>query len=336
MKTSHGGFSLSALALSALSGLSALATLAALPAMAQNYPSKPIRVVVNYPPGGTTDMVARTVNNKVGEYNNVSVLIENRPSANGTIGSQLVARAPADGYTLLFTTAGHTAIPYAIEGDKLPFNPIKDFTPITMLVQSTQMIVVHPSLGVRTLPEFVKLAKSKKPGELSYASAGIGTPNHLGIELLKFMAGFEMTHIPYKGGAQAVLDLGAGRTHMMLNSMVSIMPFVTAGKVIPIAVGAGKRSRTMPDVPTVKESGYPDYEVSTWYGMSAPAGTARPIILKLNADMNKALLDPQIQAQFAKQGVEPDGGTPEELGKAMRDEYERWRKLITVAKIQME
>ena len=305
-------------------------------AAAQGFPSKPLRVIVNYPPGGTTDMVARTINNKVGEYNNVSVVVENRPSANGTIGSQLVARSPADGYTLMFTTAGHTAIPFAIEGDKLPFNPIKDFAPITMLVQSTQMIVVHPALNVRTVKEFVALAKSKKSGEFSYASAGIGTPNHLGVELMKFMAGFDMTHIPYKGGAQAVLDLSAGRVQLMLNSMVSILPFVKSGKVIPIAVGAAKRSRTMPDVPTMAESGYPDYEVSTWYGMSAPAGTPRDVIMKLNADMNKALLDPQIQAQFAKQGVEPDGGTPEALGKALREEYERWKKLITVAKNQME
>ncbi len=311
-------------------------TLASPFAAAQGFPSRPIRVVVNYPPGGTTDMVARTIINKVGEYNNVSAIVENRPSANGTIGSQQVARSPADGYTLMFTTAGHTAIPFAIEGDKLPFNPIKDFAPITMLVQSTQMIVVHPSLNVRTVQEFVRLAKSKKPGELSYASAGIGTPNHLGVELMKFMAGIEMTHIPYKGGAQAVLDLSAGRVQLMLNSMVSVLPFVKSGKVIPIAVGAAKRSRTLPEVPTMAESGYPDYEVSTWYGMSAPAGTPRDVILKLNADMNKALLDAQIQAQFAKQGVEPDGGTPEALGKALRDEYERWKKLITLAKIQLE
>lgn len=316
--------------------LAALCALSTLPAAAQNYPSKPIRVIVNYPPGGTTDTVSRTVNLKVGEYNNVPVTIENRPSANGVIGSQLVAKSAPDGYTLMFTTAGHTALPFAIEGDKLPFNPLRDFAPITMLVQSTQMFVVHPSLGVRSIPELVKLAKSKKPGELSYASAGIGTPNHLGMELLKFQAGFEMTHVPYKGGAQAVLDLAAGRTHMMLNSMVSIMPFVTSGKVLPIAVGAAKRSRTMPDVPTVKEAGYPDFEVSTWYGMSAPAGTPRPIIMKLNADMHRALNDAQIQAQFAKQGVEPDPGTPEEFGKALRDEYERWRKLISVAKIQVE
>jgi len=303
---------------------------------AQGFPSKPIRVVVNYPPGGGTDLVARTVNNKLGDYNNVTVLIENRPSANGTIGSQLVARAPADGYTLMFTTAGHTSIPYAIEGDRLPFNPLRDFAPISMLVQSTQMIAVHPSLNVRTLPEFVKLAKARPAGELSYASAGIGTSNHLGVELLKFMAGFDMTHVPYKGGPQAVLDLTAGRVHLTLNSMLSLLPHVRSGKLTALAVGASKRSRTVPDVPTVAESGYPDYEVSTWYGMSAPAGTPREIIMKLNADMNRALQEPAVLAQFAKQGVEADGGTPEALGKAMRDEYERWRKLIAAAKIQLD
>jgi tripartite-type tricarboxylate transporter receptor subunit TctC len=305
-------------------------------AAAQAYPSKPIRIVVNYPPGGGTDLVARTVNNKLGDYNNVTILVENRPSANGTIGSQLVARAPADGYTLMFTTAGHTSIPYAIEGDRLPFNPLRDFAPISMLVQSTQMIAVHPSLKVRTLPEFVKLAKSRPAGELSYASAGIGTSNHLGVELLKFMAGFDITHVPYKGGPQAVLDLTAGRVHLTLNSMLSLLPHVKSGKLTALAVGASKRSRTVPDVPTVAESGYPDYEVSTWYGMSAPAGTPRDIIMKLNADMNRALLDPAVLAQFAKQGVEADGGTPEALGKAMRDEYERWKKLIAAAKIQLD
>lgn len=312
-------------------------TLAACPGVwAQGFPSRPIRVIVNYPAGGGTDLVARTVNNRVGEYNNVNVLVENRPSANGVIGSQLVARAPADGYTLMFTTAGHTAIPFAFEGDRLPFNPLKDFAPVSMLVQSTQMIAIHPSLNVRTLPEFIKLAKSKKPGELSYASAGLGTPNHLGVELLKYMAGIDLTHVPYKGGPQAVLDLAAGRVHLTLNSMLSLLPHVKSGKLVALAVGSTRRSSIQPDVPTVAESGYPDYEVSTWYGMSAPAGTPRDIILKLNADMNRALAEPQVQAQVTRQGYEPDGGTPEALGKAMRDEYERWKKLISVAKIKIE
>lgn len=302
-------------------------------AAAQAYPSKSIRIIVNYPPGGTTDLVARTVGTKVGEYNGQTVTIENRPGANGAVGSLAVARSVPDGYTLMFTTAGHTAISYALEGNKLPFNPFKDFAPITLLVVSPQIIIVHPSLDVRSIPELVKLAKSRAK-DFAYGSAGSGTPNHLGVELLKHMAGFEMTHVPYKGGAQAVADLVAGRVHLMLNSMVSVMPHVKSGKVVAIAMGRNKRSPVLPDLPTVAEQGYPAYNVSTWYGMSAPAGTPRPIIDKLNADMNKALVDPQASALLTKAGVVPEGSTPEELGKLMREEYESWVRVIKAANIR--
>ncbi|HTE16650.1 MAG TPA: tripartite tricarboxylate transporter substrate binding protein [Burkholderiales bacterium] len=300
-----------------------------------HFPLKPMRIMVSYTPGGTTDMVARTVGQKITDYTSQPVSIENRPSANGVIATQAIARSAPDGYSLLFSTSGHTSVAAALLGPKLPFDPFKELAPITLLVLSTQMIVAHPSLNVRTIPELVKLAKSR-PGELSYGSVGVGSSNHLGMELLKYMGGFEMTHVPYKGGSQMSVDLTGGRVHAALNSMVSILPYIKAGKLVPLAIGAAKRSQAMPDLPTVAESGYPDYNVSTWYGLFAPAGTPREVIAKLNAEINKALIDPHVVKLFTTQGVEPQGGTPEDLARIMRDEYERWKKLIVATKLQAE
>ena len=207
--------------------------------------------------------------------------------------------------------------------------------PIAKLGAITQLLVVHPSLGVKTVPEFVKLMKAN-PGKYSYGSAGTGSPNHLGVELLKYTAGFEMLHVPYKGGAQTVPDLVAGRIQFMLNAMVALAPFVKSGKIIPIGVGTAKRSPAMPDVPTVAEQGYPDYESSTWYGMFAPPALPRDLVMKLNGIFNDALKQPDIIKSFMAQGAEPAGGTPEDLAKMMRSEYERWRKVVVAAKIEVD
>ena len=302
---------------------------------AQAYPVRPVRVVVNYTPGGTTDVVARALSQKLAEATGQPVTVENRPSANGVLGTQDVARSRPDGYNLLFSTSGHTVLARALLGEKLPFDPLRDLTPVCLAVVNTQIIVAPVSLGVKNIPELVKLMKAGS-GQYSFASVGLGTPNHLGIELLKHMGGFDMLHVPYKGGQQAVLDLVTGRVHLMLASMVSFMPYVKAGKLAALGVGSARRSAAVPDVPTVMEQGYPDFEVFTWYGMFGPAGLPREVTLRLNTIFNEALKNPEIIRSFTSQGAEPAGGSPEELARIMRSEYERWRKVVTTARIEAE
>jgi tripartite-type tricarboxylate transporter receptor subunit TctC len=304
-------------------------------AMAQTYPTKSVRIIVNYTPGGPTDLVARTMGAKMGEMLGQTFVVENMPSANGTIGTQTASRAAHDGHTLLFSTAGHTSVALALFGPKLGFDPLRDITPIGKIVDSTQMIVAHPSLGARTIPELVKIAKAR-PGQINFGSVGVGSSNHLGIELLKSMAGIDMLHVPYKGTAPVMQDLMAGRVQLMLNSMGTVIQHVRSGKLVGLAVGTTTRSAAAPDVPTMEELGYKGYQVSTWYAFFAPAKTPAPVIGKLNATLNQALADPQLTKTFGPQGFEAAPGTPEALGKLMRDEYERWKKVIADAKITAE
>jgi len=304
-------------------------------ATAQNYPARQVRIVVNYTPGGPTDLVARTVGSKMGEILGQPFVIENMPSNNGSIGTQNVARSAPDGYSLLFSTAGHTSVAAALWGDKLGFDPFKDITPISMLVMSTQMIVAHPSLGVKNIAELVALAKAK-PGQLNFGSVGIGSSNQLGIELLKSMAKIDMVHVPYKGTAPAMQDLLAGRVQLMLNSMATVIPLVRTGKLIGLAVGTTKRSSAAPDIPTMEELGYAGYQVSTWYALFAPSRTPAAIIGKLNPVVHQVLANPQIAKTLNDQGAEPAGSTPESVSKLMREEYERWKKVIADAKIIAE
>jgi tripartite-type tricarboxylate transporter receptor subunit TctC len=314
----------------------ALAGMAISPlALAQNYPVKPVKIIVNYTPGGPTDFVARTVGGKMGEILGQSFVVENVPSANGTIGTQQASRATPDGYTILFTTAGHTSVALALFGEKVGFDPFRDITPITKLVDSTQMIVAHPSLGVKSIPELVKLAKSK-PGQLNYGSVGVGSSNHLGIALLNIMAGTEMLHIPYKGTAPVMADLMAGRVQLMLNSMGTIIPHVRSGKLVGLAVGTLTRSPAAPDIPTMDELGYKGYQVSTWYAFFAPAKTPAPIINRLNTVAGQVLRDDAMAKILAPQGFDATPTTPEAIGRQMREDYERWRKVIADAKIVPE
>ena len=314
--------------------LAAASALTAAEALAQAYPTKPVRIINNYTPGGTTDFVARAMATKLSDATGQTFQVENKPSANGTVGSQEASRSKPDGYTLLFSTSGHTSIPMALMGPKLPFNP-REFTPIILLIISNQTFVVHPSLGVKNIPEFVKLMKAN-PGKYSYGSAGPGSPNHLGVELLKYMAGIDIQHVPYKGGAQAVIDLVAGRTVLMLNSNASLMPHIKAGKIIPIAVSANQRSTAVPDVLPIAQQGYPDFDIATWYGMFGPPGLPRDIVTKLNTIMNAGLKAPDVMKSFDAQGAEPVGGTPEDLSKKMLGEYERWKKVVEFAHIEAE
>lgn len=315
--------------------LAACAALASTHVLAQNYPARQVRIVVNYTPGGPTDLVARTVGSKMAEILGQPFVIENMPSNNGAIGTQNVTRSAPDGYSLLFSTAGHTAVAAALWGDKLGFDPFKDITPISMLVMSTQMIVAHPSLGVKSIAELVALAKAK-PGQLNFGSVGIGSSNQLGIELLKSMAKIDMVHVPYKGTAPAMQDLLAGRVQLMLNSMATVIPLVRTGKLIGLAVGTTKRSAAAPDIPTMEELGYAAYQVSTWYALFAPARTPASIISKLNPVVHQVLANPQIAKTLSDQGAEPASSTPESVSRLMREEYERWKKVIIEARIVAE
>ena len=299
------------------------------------YPSKTVRVVINYTPGGPSDLVARTVAARMSEILGQSFVVDNMPSANGAVGTLAVVRAAPDGHTLLISSAGHTSLVAALYSEKLPFDPFRDMAPVGMLLSSTQMIVAHPSLNVKTIAELVRMAKSK-PGQINYGSVGVGSPNHLGIELLKSTAGIDMLHVPYKGTAQVMQDLVAGRVQLMLNSMATVVPFTRSGKLVPLAVGSPARSSAAPDVPTMIESGFPGFEVSTWWSMFAPLKTPAPIIARLNSVTHQVLADPQLAKTFSAQGAEPAASTPEFVTRLMREEYDRWRKVIADAKIVAE
>ena len=304
----------------------------AAPAQAQAYPSKPIRWIVTYPPGGPTDFVARAIGARLTAAWGQQVVIDNRPGAGGVIGTELAAKAVPDGYTLLFgTSAGLTINPALIS--KLPYDPVKDFAPVSLLVINPQILVVNSGVPVNSVKELIAYAKSR-PGQLNYASVGQGSPNHLGMELLKAQAGIDMVHVPYKGTGPAVTDLLGGQVQLMFNSMPVVLPLVKSGKLKGLAVGSAQRSPAAPDVPTVAEAGVPGFENVTWYGMFAPAKTSSEVITKLNAQVVKILTDPEMAQRMASQGAEPRSTTPEELAQYMRVEFARWKKVISAAGIK--
>ncbi|MGZ8203935.1 MAG: Bug family tripartite tricarboxylate transporter substrate binding protein [Burkholderiales bacterium] len=304
------------------------------PALAQSYPSKPIRVIVHFPPGGPTDLVARALGQKLTEAWGQQVVIDNRPGANGIVGVEAVVRAQPDGYTLLFATGGSMSISPAVT-TKLPYNVFTDLAPISLVVINPQILVLHPSLPAASVRELVKLAKSK-PGQLNYASVGPGSPNHLGMELLKHMTGIDMMHIPYKGTAPAVTDLLGGQVSLMFNSMPSVLPHVRSGRLRGIAVGSAMRSPAAPDIPTVAEAGVPGFQYVTWYGLFAPAATPKDLVAKLNAEVVRALSDKEVARKLLNEGAEPAPGTPEALAKYMRSEHEQWKKTIAAAKLKVD
>ena len=315
-------------------GLAFLLATTAFVASAQNYPSRPIRLIVPYPPGGPTDLVGRTIGQKLTEAWGQQVVVENRAGAASAVGTEVAARSPADGYTLLLGTSAGFCINPAL-GGKLSYDAERDFAPISLLVINPQILVVHPSLPVLSVKGLVALAKSR-PGQINYASVGNGSPQHLGMEMLKSMTGIDMVHIPYKGTAPAITDILAGNVSLMFNSMPSVLPQANSGKLRGIAVGSAKRSPAAPDIPTVAEAGVPGFEYVTWYGLFAPAGTARDIVARLNAQTVKILSDPEIAKRFASQGAEPMSNSPEQLAQYRRVEFERWRKLIADLKLRVE
>jgi tripartite-type tricarboxylate transporter receptor subunit TctC len=311
-----------------------LPVIAAFPAAAQSYPAKTIRLIVPYPPGGPTDLVGRTIGQKLTAAWGQQVLVENRAGAASAVGTEVAARAPADGYTLLLGTSAGFCINPAV-GGKLPYDAERDFAPISLLVVNPQILVVHPSLPVTSVKSLIALAKSR-PGQINYASVGNASPQHLGMEMLKRMAGIDMVHVPYKGTAPAVTDILAGNVSLMFNSMPSVLPQVEAGRLRGIAVGSAKRSPAAPAIPTVAEAGLPGFEYVTWYGLFAPSGTPREIVSRLHAQVVKILADPELAQRFAGQGAEPQSTTPEQLAQYRRSEFERWRKLIAELKLKVE
>jgi tripartite-type tricarboxylate transporter receptor subunit TctC len=307
--------------------------LAASVAAAQSYPSRSVRMVVHFPPGGPTDLVGRALGQRLSEYWKQPVVIENRPGAGGVLGVETVLRAPADGHTLLFGTSGSLALAPALQ--KLPYNVFTDLAPITLAVINPQILVVHPSLPVKSVQDLIRLAKSR-PGQINYASVGPGSPNHMGMELLKSMTGIDMVHIPYKGTAPAMADVIAGQVSLLFNSMPAVLPHVQSGRLRGIAVGSAKRSPAAPDIPTVAESGVPGFQYTTWYALLAPAATPKEVIARINADSVRALSQPDMVQSLASQGAEPAPTSPEGLAKFMREEFEAWRKVIKAAGIRLE
>ena len=295
------------------------------PRPAGSYPNKPVRIVVPYPPGGPTDIVARVVFQQVSASTGQQFVIENRAGAGGNIGAEAVARSPADGYTLLVATTAH-AINMSLFKN-LSYDVQKDFAPITLLTQGPLMLVANPAFPANSVAELIALGKSKSD-TLSFASSGNGQSTHLSAELFNTMAGIRMTHIPYKGSAPALSDVMSGQVHLMFDTTLSAMPFVKAGKLKALGVTSLARTPAAPEVPTISESGLPGYEVFAWNGLLAPAGTPREVIAVLNDELNKAMQLPQIREKFSAQGFAASANSPEQFSSFLRQEVDKWSRTV--------
>ena len=302
-------------------------------AVAQTYPVKPVRIVVPFPAGGGVDLTARTVGQKLSDYLGQQMVIDNRAGAAGTIGAENVAKSPPDGYSLLVAGPGSVAVAPLLF-PKLGYNPLKDLAPITMLVTMPYIIVMHPSIPAKNAKELIALAKAN-PGQLNMASGGAGTGQHLAGELFNVMAGIKMVHIPYKGTAPAIADIMGGHADLTFSDP-SVLPQLQSGRLKAIGVSGTKRYPPLPDVPTVAESGLPGFDALNWYPMMAPTGTPRDIIMRLNGDATKALAAPDVKEKLMAQGLIPTPMTPEQLGQFIREDYERWAKVIKAANVKLD
>jgi tripartite-type tricarboxylate transporter receptor subunit TctC len=302
-------------------------------AQAADYPERPVRVIVTFPAGGGTDIVARMIFQKVAERTGASFVIDNRGGAGGTIGTELAAKAPADGYTIVVVSGSHTINPSLYK--KLNYDAVRDFAPVTMLVTGPGVLVVHPSLPARNVRELIAIAKSR-PGQLLYASPGNGTPPHLAAELFKSMAGVDLVHVPYKGNAQAMTDLIAGQESLSFPTGPSAMPHVQTKRLRALGVTSAKRASGLPDIPTIAESGLPGYDASAWYGVLAPVGTPTAIIAKLQSEIQVALRSPDIVDKLSAQGLEPAPNNADEFARFIAAELAKWNKIIAAAGIKVE
>jgi tripartite-type tricarboxylate transporter receptor subunit TctC len=311
----------------------AAATLLAAPVQAQNYPAKPIRLVVPFPAGGATDIFARAVSQKLGERLGANIVVDNKPGAGGAIGSDIVAKAPADGYTLLLATSSTHSIGPSL-GAKLPYDPVADFTPISHVGNAPSIMLVPNSAPAKTVKEWIAYAR-KNPGKLNYASSGNGTVVHLTAEYFKAQTGVFMVHIPYKGTALAIPDLVSGKVDVLFDSLPSGLPHVKEGRLRALGMTSLKRSPLLPDLPAISET-VPGFDSVTWFGLYGPKGTPADIVSRLNVAVNQALQDHDVKDRLARLGIEPAGGTPAQFAAMTDADRAKWKKIITDRKITLE
>jgi tripartite-type tricarboxylate transporter receptor subunit TctC len=305
---------------------------AALPAVAQAYPTKAVRMIVPYPPGGGNDTLARLFAAKLSDRLGQQFVVENRPGAGAMIGTEAAAKSAPDGYTILLSSiATHALSPNLYS--RVPYDPVKDFAPITLLGIAPTVLVVPADLPAKALQEFINLAKKQ---QLAYASGGNGTPPHINAEVFKSVAGIDLLHVAYKGGGPALVDLMAGRVQAMLDTAASAMPHVRSGKLRALAISAPRRSPELPDLPTFAEAGLPQYDTNAWYSMHAPAGTSPDIVRRLNAELVAILKDPEILARFKQLATDPVGNSPEEFAAFVRAELDKYARIIKAAGIKLD
>lgn len=315
---------------SAVVGVCALMSCGAL--NAQTYPTKSIRFIVGFPPGGTNDIVARALGQKLTEQMGQQLVIENRGGANTAIASEMFVRMPPDGYTIMLNAPGHATNPTMM---KLNFDSIRDFAFITVAAESQNLLVTHPSFPPRSVKELIAFSKAR-PGEINYGSSGVGTTVHLSAALFEYMTGVKWVHIPYKGAGPALIEMLGGQFSLYFGNVPSVIGYARTGKLRGLAVTGAKRSGAIPEMPTVAESGIPGYEVTTWYGVSAPAKTPRPLIDRLNSEILRALKSPDLQARFKDLGADPIGNTPEQNTAYVQNEITKWAKVLKAAGIKGE
>lgn len=308
------------------------ALLAGVAAAQEQWPSRPVHIVVPYTPGTGADILARVLGPKLAERWKAAVVTDNKPGATGNIGADFAAKAPADGYTLLLTATSFTTNP-ALQ--PAPFDPVNDFAPIALLATGALGVYINPQVSAKNMGELVALVKSQ-PGKLYYSSPGNGGPQHLAMELLKLETGMDITHVPYKGAAGAITDLVGGQVQAMISALQTVAPHVKSGRLRMLAVMSSHRAEAFPDVPTLKEAGLPDLEVETWYAMFAPNGTPAAIVARANRDVNELLKEADVRAVLAKQGLEAAGGTPDTLGARVKRELANWTRVVKAAGIKAD
>jgi tripartite-type tricarboxylate transporter receptor subunit TctC len=301
--------------------------------LAQQYPSKPVRVVIPWPPGGSNDVVGRIVLQRVAENVGQQFIVDNRAGAAGSIGADVVAKAPGDGYTIMVHSTSHVGNAHLYK--KLPYDTLKDFAGVSLLAAQPGALTVHPSLPVKTVKDFIALAKSR-PGTINYSSSGNGSAPHLSMALFVAMSGINIVHVPYKGGAPQVTALVSGETQASLATVSTVLVHVQSGRLRALGVSSAKRSGVMPDVPTIAEAGVPGYEMSPWIGVFVPASTPREIVNRLNAEVNKALKSPEVSQLLASQALDALNSTPEEFDIRIRVDYEKYAKLIKLTGARVE
>ena len=316
-----------------LSAGAALLVLACTAANSADYPSKPIRWISPWPPGGANDVFSRDIGRKISDAFGQPVIVDNRPGAAGTIGSDVAAKAPADGYTVVMGSSPTHAIAPSLY-PQLPYDPVRDFTAVTLVGTVPNVLVVHPTLAAKNVKELIALAKAA-PGQLNFASAGNGTSQHLSGELFKTLAGVNMVHVPYKGTAPAMVDLIAGQVQLAFDNVTTIVPHIQAGKLRALAVTPAKRTAILPDVPTVAEAGVPGYEASVWFGVFAPAGTPQPVIARLHSEILKALNTADLRARMVAMGTDVSGMGPAEFQAFVRKEVPKWADVVRKANVKI-